>query len=52
MPVLAEGVETADQLELLNMVGCEQAQGYLIGRPAPGREWRAARRAGCDVATG
>ncbi|WP_430431545.1 putative bifunctional diguanylate cyclase/phosphodiesterase [Oceanicaulis sp.] len=35
IPVLAEGVETADQLELLNMVGCEQAQGYLIGRPAP-----------------
>ena len=37
IPVLAEGVETADQLELLNMMGCEQAQGYLIGRPAPGQ---------------
>ncbi|MBG34401.1 MAG: bifunctional diguanylate cyclase/phosphodiesterase [Oceanicaulis sp.] len=35
IPVLAEGVETADQLDLLNMMGCEQAQGYLIGRPAP-----------------
>ena len=36
IPVLAEGVETAEQLDLLNMMGCEQAQGYLIGRPAPG----------------
>ena len=35
VPVLAEGVETSDQLDALNMIGCEQAQGYLIGRPAP-----------------
>ena len=35
IPVLAEGVETTDQLDVLNMMGCEQAQGYLIGRPAP-----------------
>lgn len=36
IPVLAEGVETVEQLDLLNTMGCEQAQGYLIGRPAPG----------------
>ncbi|WP_440957847.1 putative bifunctional diguanylate cyclase/phosphodiesterase [Oceanicaulis sp. LC35] len=35
IPVLAEGVETTDQLDILNMMGCEQAQGYLIGRPGP-----------------
>ena len=35
IPVLAEGVETVDQLDMLNEMGCEQAQGYLIGRPAP-----------------
>ncbi|MDB5663372.1 MAG: hypothetical protein JWN59_1710, partial [Sphingomonas bacterium] len=33
MPVLAEGVETQEQLDLLRTEGCEQAQGYLLGRP-------------------
>jgi diguanylate cyclase (GGDEF)-like protein len=35
MSVLAEGIETHDQLALLHEVGCEGAQGYLLGRPAP-----------------
>ncbi|MFP3714634.1 putative bifunctional diguanylate cyclase/phosphodiesterase [Puerhibacterium sp. TATVAM-FAB25] len=35
MSVLAEGIETVDQLALLHDVGCEGAQGYLLGRPAP-----------------
>ena len=30
---VAEGVETADQLELLQSMGCDFAQGYLISRP-------------------
>lgn len=33
-PVLAEGVETAAQLQRLHALGCDQAQGYLIGHPA------------------
>jgi len=39
IPVLAEGVETIDQLNLLLTEGCEQAQGYYLGRPglAPSR---------------
>jgi diguanylate cyclase (GGDEF)-like protein/PAS domain S-box-containing protein len=33
--VIAEGVETVEQGELLLELGCEQAQGYGIGRPMP-----------------
>jgi diguanylate cyclase (GGDEF)-like protein len=32
---IAEGVETKAQLETLNSLGCEQAQGFLLGHPMP-----------------
>nr|WP_284393389.1 bifunctional diguanylate cyclase/phosphodiesterase [Devosia yakushimensis] len=35
IPVLAEGIETHGQLALLTSEGCDEAQGYLLGRPAP-----------------
>ena len=35
MRAVAEGVETPDQLASLRTLGCELAQGYLFGRPAP-----------------
>jgi diguanylate cyclase (GGDEF)-like protein len=38
MDVVAEGVETVEQLELLKAIGCEFAQGYLFARPAPPSE--------------
>ncbi len=35
MPVVAEGVETASQAAALRRGGCDELQGYLIGRPMP-----------------
>ena len=34
LPVLAEGVETTGELEFLHVELCDEAQGYLLGRPA------------------
>jgi EAL domain-containing protein (putative c-di-GMP-specific phosphodiesterase class I) len=34
MPVLAEGVETEAERQFLRLEGCDQMQGYLIGRPS------------------
>ena len=34
--VVAEGIETTDQLKALRELGCELGQGYLFGRPADG----------------
>ncbi|KQP88427.1 EAL domain-containing protein [Methylobacterium sp. Leaf117] len=35
LPVIAEGVETAEELAFLGAENCHAAQGYFIGRPAP-----------------
>jgi diguanylate cyclase (GGDEF)-like protein len=32
---VAEGVETSQQLDLVRAAGCQQAQGFLFGRPVP-----------------
>jgi EAL domain-containing protein (putative c-di-GMP-specific phosphodiesterase class I) len=35
LEVVAEGVETAQELEMLRQFGCDQAQGYLISHALP-----------------
>ena len=35
MRAVAEGVESAEQLEALRALGCDDAQGYFFGRPLP-----------------
>lgn len=39
--VVAEGVETAEQLARLKVLGCDQVQGYLLSRPLPAEEMAA-----------
>jgi diguanylate cyclase (GGDEF)-like protein len=40
LPVIAEGVETEEQLAFLAREGCSEVQGYLIGRPQPIARYR------------
>ncbi|MDX6562621.1 MAG: hypothetical protein QOD65_2435, partial [Gaiellales bacterium] len=35
LDVVAEGIETPEQLETLHRLGCVRGQGFLFGRPAP-----------------
>jgi diguanylate cyclase (GGDEF)-like protein len=38
LQILAEGVETSSQLDILRDLGCDLAQGYLFASPQPPRE--------------
>lgn len=41
LEVVAEGIETEQQLNLVSQFGCDLGQGFLIGRPLPEREFLA-----------
>ncbi|MBV9671031.1 MAG: EAL domain-containing protein [Acidobacteriales bacterium] len=45
MKMIAEGVETRDQLDLLAGLGCEYVQGYLLGRPLAPETFVSSRQA-------
>lgn len=45
LPVIAEGVETKEQAEMLSDFGCDQMQGYYFSRPIPAEEYEKLLRA-------
>ncbi|WP_369125215.1 EAL domain-containing protein [Alicyclobacillus fastidiosus] len=46
LTVVAEGVETQEQLSFLKNAGCNQIQGYLYSRPLPVGEFESVLRSG------
>lgn len=39
LPVIAEGVETREQADMLLGFGCNEMQGYYFSRPVPADEY-------------
>lgn len=37
--VICEGVETAEQVDMLRKIGCKKVQGYFYGKPMPAEEF-------------
>ena len=50
MRVIAEGVETEKQLALIAEAGCNEVQGYLLGRPSSEPETFLGKTQGAELA--
>jgi diguanylate cyclase (GGDEF)-like protein len=50
--VIAEGVETPDQLDFLKAHGCDEAQGYYFSQPVPAEQFATLLGAKTPVETG
>ena len=51
VPVIAEGVETKEQLELLKNAGCSLVQGYYFSKPIPPDQFEQLIRNDLSIAT-
>ena len=49
LKVIAEGVETMEQLDCLRKMNCDEVQGYLFSRPVPAAEMTQLLQNGDDV---
>lgn len=52
VPVVAEGVETKEQLEQLKGMGCHIVQGYYFSKPVPAKDFEAFIKEDSNVDTG
>src|SRR5471032_2498066 len=50
--IVAEGVETAEQMSFLRELGCDQLQGYLFSQPVPAQDFERMLREGKRLAFG
>jgi EAL domain-containing protein (putative c-di-GMP-specific phosphodiesterase class I) len=50
VPVIAEGIETREQLEFVRAAGCTEFQGYLFSPPKPSTEIAAFLRTSSQLA--
>ena len=46
--IIAEGVETIEQLNVLKALQCEEGQGYLFSQALPAKDFAQLLRVGCD----
>ena len=46
LPIIAEGVETTEQVDFLRSIGCEYIQGYLYSQPLPEEQFYELLQAG------
>lgn len=51
LTVVAEGVETRDQLDFLRLHGCDEFQGYYFNKPLPAEQFVQLMRTGMSLST-